>query len=651
MSFAQTPIIIGLMLLSLASTILLVIKKPWRGKTTIAGILILYLPLCLSTIILISTIIIVLPDVLLNITIFKNVSLPETLFAITSAIGIITSLLVISNTRNIAPFISISENNSIEIFSIIPLGLLIVCLKGLFTNPTSSLYVYSALITSLIFILLFYIIRQGYLILNHQKLIELTQSATFKHLLKYPMHYPKLRASICSIWTNLDKESVFPKNNRDYALLSEKLLKEYKQANDRIIFFTQDMNKYLRDLNITDKTGMITAVSCICKLSVYHPTVSNPEEEQSKIKRQILHDLIHSCNQLLRQSDDWDIVRENREHQWEVLHGYRVLEFLLIKTIDTIDYDLISSAFREIYTTLLRNHENINATLFVDNTLNDITIIKWIQDRMDKYLHFTKDKEDNDRSINLKLITYSSILRICVGRIDKLLLYLQDAGEDEELVTRCNNLIDILIEQIHSLALSKYKFHKNISVALFFLIACFSRYRYSKLAPTHTFVNSIWKKLEYQSRFMIKYHIGNSQHKGIDFFSSYVCLLQFLKYNPIPLIPWKVRNYTFIEIETLMDDLLGYFERYLMYLDPEIPSWERNFIGDNLVSPNWIFFNSPSVTIELLDLYIKQFTDKISIKDRKSYTEFMGDRDGKKSDLKPRFIEKIVFDLSSTQID
>ncbi|MEZ4813515.1 MAG: hypothetical protein R2883_08635 [Caldisericia bacterium] len=583
-----------------------------------------------------------------------NPAIPNTLFIMMFIVGVSTSLIISGNSKIYVSFLKTSATYVAHVISLGLVGLLTLGLQ-LMISSTQISVVISVTLFAISTVMIYYIYRQGILLLEGEKLSSKLRDATFDNLLEYPTHYPVLRKSICDIWANIDDEIVSPKTKREKTLLSEKLLKEFRQTNDRIIFFSQDMNHYLRDLNVADRTGMIKAIEAACKIAVYHPTTLEKNDKNIEIIRQLLHDLIHSCNNLLKQSDNWDIVADNREHEWEVLHGYRVLEVLLIKSIATIDYDFISSSFRMIYTTLLRNHENINNTLFIGNVLNDISIIEWIQDRMDKCLHFLKRGLNEDKNINLKLITYSSIIRICIGRIDKLQFYLQDTGENKPISVRCHNLIDILIEQIHSLSTSEYKFHQKISVALFFLVACFSHFRYSKLSTAQQYVHEIWKKLEYQSRFMIKYHIGGSEHKGLSFFTSYVCLLQFLRYNPIPLIPWKVRNYTFIEINTLMDDLLGYFEKYLVYLDPAIPVWEKEFINKNLSEPSWIFFNSPQVTTDLLEAYMQQFyrPDELipSVKNKKSYSEFMHDKGGEKSDLKPRFVEETRYDLRSTQIN
>lgn len=626
-----------------------IIRKPWLKTVTLRGIFSYFISIYLSACFILSVVISFLPSTMLSALTNINPLLLTILFSALCAISISTSLILMNNTREVPPFLAVIGTYTVHIFSFSIIGLLFLIVGSV----SITMNIIKPIILALVSIgLLAFIIQQISLILDEMKLKSHMHSELFKRFETYPSHYPHIRKSIVSAWSEMSQDVKYLDMASEYEKLRNRITARFRASKNGVEFFKGQLGKHLHNIEKKDESGMETAIEVIKKLSIYYPKLNNGQINSFKIKRQIMHDLVLACNVLLTEAVNWDEIGAIKTQHWEVLHAFRILKNLLVETMSTADFDVISSAFRMVYTTLLRHHDTINEVLFGEKVLDDISLLEWMQALMMEELHRLKESGDQDWQINLRLISYSSIIRICTGRIDKLLVYLQDIGGDEKLSLRCYKLMEILTEQIHVLSISKSEYHREVSIALYFLIACFSKYRYSKTDPEDSVSIEFWRKLEAQTRLMIKYNIGSSQRKGLDFFTGYVCLLQFLRYNPIPLIPWNVQSYTFIEIESLMDDLTNYFEKYIIYLDPNISESERKFIADNLNQPKWIFFNSPTVTLEMLQIFINQLTDDKATSEMPSYPEFIKENGKGQIDTGPipNLISKPRDDLRSSQI-
>ncbi|HOO97358.1 MAG TPA: hypothetical protein PKV16_06340 [Caldisericia bacterium] len=443
-------------------------------------------------------------------------------------------------------------------------------------------------------------------------------------LRNHPNHYPWLRDTLCSSWDGISLKDVLPEKEKDKLLLFGKVRREAKRASGDASFFNLDMTAYKRELEIVDVTGMLGLIDVICDLGAYHPNRNKRASELGGIKLEILHDLIMQCNIFLSKTPK-DKHKSDEFSFWLVMHGYRISEALLMKVLETADFELISTSIRSIYSIFLKNSANINRTLFGCEVMSEISIIHWMTDRISKNLYYhTGDGYLEDVDIENRMISFVSLIRICIGRLDKTLLRMsEEVLEDTALANKANDLLKLLIDTIHTLSLSGNEYHRKCSIALYFLAACFSRYRLSRIPPSKTRNRQIWLSLEEQTRFMIRYHIGNSRNKGLDFFRSYVYLMQFIEYNPIPIIPWKIRNYTFIEIQSIMDEIVDYFEKYLDFIEPTINPEEKHFITNNLVEPNWIFFDSPTITEEMLNVYLRDYeSDGDKTPEGQNYSEF-----------------------------
>ncbi len=583
--------------------VVLTIRKPWLKSVSLRGVFSYIILYAFLVTYILSAVILLLPQSIRSMLSQTNPLLLITIFLLACSISVVTSLVLMNNTREIPPFIAVLGTCTAHIFSIALIGFIVLIL-GSTTNEMNSIrqIVLASATTGIVFT----VIHQILFILDESKLKLYINYELFKRFEKYPNHYPYIRKSIVNAWSAISQDMKYLNMAYEYEKLRNRISTSFRASSNVVDFFKDRLGEHLRGIEIHDESGMDTAIRVIRKLAIYYPKCKSKKGDSFKVKRQIMHDLVLACNVLFTEAVEWDEIGATKTQNWEVLHALRILMNLFTETLPTGDFDVISSVYRMVYTTLLRHHDTLNKVLFSEAVIDDVSLLEWMQALMTEHLFRLKNQGDEDWQIYLRLISYSSIIRICTGRIDKLLVYLQDVGEDKHIETRCYKLMEILTEQIHMLSLSDHEYHRHVTIALYFLLACFSKYKFSKTNAEDQIGKKFWKKLETQTRFMIKYHIGSSKHKGLDFFTGYVCLLQFLRYNPIPLIPWNLQSYTFIEIESLMDDLTNYFEKYMIYIDPNISQSEREFITSNLKEPKWIFFNSPTVTLEMLQVYIDQ---------------------------------------------